>query len=113
MHLVLRDVAFAADEAEIRQLEAAHGPHLGASQAEIEGAVRAVYRCLFHPLMRAAALSRLGRANEAKEAVDQLLALEPDFSARGKSLISRYVKVDELIEMILEGLHKAGLTDLT
>jgi adenylate cyclase len=61
------------------------------------------------PLMRAAALGRLGRPKEAKKAVDQLLKLEPDFAARGRLLVNRYVKVDELIDMLIEGLRKAGL----
>jgi adenylate cyclase len=61
------------------------------------------------PMMRAAALGQLGRHNEAQTAVDQLLELEPDFKTRGRQLISRYLKVDTLIEKIIAGLHKAGL----
>jgi adenylate cyclase len=64
------------------------------------------------PMMRAAVLGRLGRQKEAKTALNQLLKLEPDFATRGRSLISRYVKVDDLIDTIIEGLRKAGLTDL-
>jgi adenylate cyclase len=64
------------------------------------------------PMMRAAALGRLGRLNEAKAAVSQLRKLAPDFPSRGRSLISRYVKVDDLVNMINEGLRKAGMVDL-
>jgi adenylate cyclase len=64
------------------------------------------------PLMRAAALGRLERQNEAKAAVGQLLILEPDFATRGRWMISRFVKVDDLIDAIIEGLRKAGLADL-
>jgi adenylate cyclase len=64
------------------------------------------------PVMRAATLVQLGRQNEAKAAVSQLLKLEPDFATRGRSLISRYVKVDDLVDTIIEGLRKAGLADL-
>ncbi|MGB5749818.1 MAG: hypothetical protein WBM69_22770 [Desulfobacterales bacterium] len=64
------------------------------------------------PLMRAAALTQLGRQNEAKTAVSQLLKLEPDFATRGRGMISRYVKVDDLVDKIIEGLAKAGLADL-
>jgi adenylate cyclase len=64
------------------------------------------------PTMRAAALAQMGRQDEAKAAVDQLLNLEPDFAARGRWLISRYVKVDGLVDKIVEGLHKAGFTEL-
>jgi len=64
------------------------------------------------PVMRAATLVQLERQNEAKAAVSQLLKLEPDFATRGRSLISRYVKVDDLVNTIVEGLRKAGLADL-
>ena len=61
------------------------------------------------PVMRAASLGHMGRQNEAKSAVNQLLELEPDFPAKGRWLISRYVKVDDLVDKIIEGLQKAGL----
>jgi len=64
------------------------------------------------PLMRAVALIQLGREGEAKAAVSQLLKLEPDFATRGRWLISRYVKVDDLIDKIIDGLEKAGLADI-
>ncbi len=64
------------------------------------------------PMMRAAALGQLGRQNEAKAAVGQLLKLEPDFATRGRWIINRYVKVDALIDKVIEGLRKAGLADL-
>ena len=64
------------------------------------------------PMMRAAVLSRLGRQTEARTAVDQLLKLQPDFSTSGRLLICRYVKIDDLVDKIIEGLRKAGLADL-
>lgn len=64
------------------------------------------------PMMRAAALGQLGKHDNAKIAVEQLLKLRPDFSAHGRWLISRYVKVDALIDSIIEGLRKAGLVDI-
>jgi len=64
------------------------------------------------PVMRAAALGRLERHTEAKAAVGQLLKLEPDFATRGRLLISRYVKVDDLVDTIIEGLRQAGLADI-
>jgi len=41
-----------------------------------------------------------------------LLTLVPDFSTQGRLLISRYVKVDDLVDGIIDGLRKAGLADL-
>ena len=64
------------------------------------------------PVMRAAAFGRLGRQSQAKTAVGQLLKLEPDFATRGRLLIGRYVKVDDLVDGIIDGLRKAGLADL-
>jgi len=63
------------------------------------------------PMMRAAALGRLERLNEAKAAVSQLCKLAPDFIAQGRWLIGRYVKVDDLVDGIIVGLRKAGMTD--
>ena len=64
------------------------------------------------PLMRSVALEQIGRDGEAKSALAELLILEPDFAVKGRKLIGGYVKVDDLIDKIIEGLQKAGLGDL-
>ncbi len=64
------------------------------------------------PVMRAVVLSKLGKQKEAQTAVNQLLKLVSDFETRGRELISRYVKIDSLIDRIIEGLRKAGLAGL-
>jgi adenylate cyclase len=64
------------------------------------------------PVMRAAALGQMGRESEARAAIDGLLKLVPDFASQGRRLISRYVKADDLVDKIIEGLQKAGLVDL-
>jgi adenylate cyclase len=64
------------------------------------------------PLTRAAALGQMGRNDEAKSAVKQLLKIEKEFETRGRSLIGRYVKVDKTIDKIVEGLRKAGMAGL-
>jgi adenylate cyclase len=64
------------------------------------------------PVIRAAALGQMGRETEARAVVDELLNLVPDFATRGRRLISRYVKIDDLVDKIIEGLQKAGLVDL-
>jgi len=64
------------------------------------------------PLMRAAALGQLGRTREAGAAIGELLSLEPEFTSRARQLIHGYVKNDDLIEKIIEGLQKAGLDNL-
>jgi adenylate cyclase len=64
------------------------------------------------PLIRAAALGQMGRKRDAGTAVGELLKLEPDFTARARRMIGYYVKVDNLVDTIIEGLQKAGLADL-
>jgi adenylate cyclase len=64
------------------------------------------------PVMRAVALGQMGRGREARTVVGELLKLEPDFAAQGRQLISHYVKVDDLVDTIVEGLRQAGLVDL-
>ena len=62
--------------------------------------------------MRAAALGQLGRQDEANNAASQLLEMVPDFAPRSRAMISRYVKVDSLVDKVIEGLRKAGLADI-
>ena len=64
------------------------------------------------PLIRTAALGQLNRQAEAKKARSELLALVPDFERRGRSLIQRMVYLEEHTEMLLDGLHKAGMREL-
>lgn len=66
----------------------------------------------FDPLMRAAVLGQMGKAQEAKTAVDELLELVSDFASRGRKLIGSYVKVDDVIDNVIEGLQKAGLEQI-
>jgi adenylate cyclase len=61
------------------------------------------------PLIRGAALGRLGREEEGAQAVAELLQLRPDFPIDGRFLISCYVKLPSLIDGLLEGLRLAGL----
>jgi adenylate cyclase len=61
------------------------------------------------PLTRAAVLGQLDHQAEAKKAGGELLALVPDFERRGRSLIQRMVYADEQVDMLLEGLRKAGM----
>ena len=61
------------------------------------------------PLLRAAALGRLGRDEEGARALAELLQLRPDFPTVGRFLISCYAKFPHLIDRLLEGLVRAGL----
>jgi tetratricopeptide (TPR) repeat protein len=61
------------------------------------------------PLIRTVVLGQLGRQSEAKRAVGELLALVPDFEHRGRSLIRHFAYLDEHVDMLVDGLRKAGL----
>ncbi len=61
------------------------------------------------PMVRAAAMGQLNLKTEAQKNIDHLLKHKPDFEQQAAYLISRYVKEDELVNHILDGLRKAGM----
>lgn len=61
------------------------------------------------PLAKAATLGLLGRYEEGKQFVKPLLKLKPDFPSRGRILIKHYIKFDDIVERVIEGLQKVGL----
>ena len=63
----------------------------------------------WEPLIKASTLGNLGRLEEGKNCVDDLLALKPDFPSRGRILISRFVKFKNIAESTVNGLKKCGL----
>ncbi|MGC2476177.1 MAG: protein kinase [Candidatus Sulfotelmatobacter sp.] len=75
----------------------------------LEAVVRINMPSYFHvPAIRAAALGQLGRREEAQKALQDLLALRPDFAAVVRQEYAKWYD-NEHIEPILEGLRKAGL----
>jgi tetratricopeptide (TPR) repeat protein len=63
----------------------------------------------WHPLIRAASAAQLGLRDKANSSVQELLAMRPDFSFRAQDLIRRFTYREEHIELLLDGLWKAGL----
>jgi TolB-like protein len=61
------------------------------------------------PLMKAATFGLLGRIDEAKPAAKDLLKLKPDFPDSGRRLIRYYIKFNDILGRILEGLNESGL----
>lgn len=61
-------------------------------------------------MIKAAGLGLLGQIKEGKEAVGPLLALKPDFPSRGRILIGHYIKFQEIVPRVLEGLNNVGLS---
>ncbi len=62
------------------------------------------------PLERAAALGELGRVTEAQEVIDEILALRPDFADHPRRYLECFIFQDELVEHVIDGLTKGGLS---
>ena len=61
------------------------------------------------PMLRAAALGQLNKTDLARENIIRLKQLKPEFEKKARYLISRYVKEDELVDHILDGIRIAGM----
>jgi hypothetical protein len=62
------------------------------------------------PLERAAVLGQLGRVTEAQEAIDEISALRPDFADHPRRYLECFIFQDELVEHVIDGLRKGGLS---
>jgi tetratricopeptide (TPR) repeat protein len=60
-------------------------------------------------LMFAATLGQLGRLEEAASSALALMRAKPQFHHRGRRLIAHFIKADEVRDVIVEGLQKAGV----
>jgi len=60
-------------------------------------------------VMIAAMLGRPGRDDEANERIERLTEEKPDFALRARELIGRTLKIDPLIDDLLDGLSRAGM----
>ena len=84
--------------------------HKGEYEQALECANRVDVPGLFWPfLVMASACGHLGRRAEAKAAVRDLLALDPEFAAHARSNVGTWHFASGIMEPILEGLRKAGL----
>jgi adenylate cyclase len=60
-------------------------------------------------VMLAALLGQLGRIDEAGPHLDRVIDYKPDFCGRARELIRRSLKIDTVIDDLMEGLQRAGL----
>ena len=60
-------------------------------------------------MMGAAVSGQLGRRSDAAAQIEELVKLKPDFPSRARELLRRTLKIDSLIEELVDGLRKAGL----
>jgi TolB-like protein/class 3 adenylate cyclase len=85
--------------------------HKGEYEQALECANRVDVPGLFWPyLVMASACGHLGRRAEAVAAVRDLLALDPEFAAHARSNVGTWHFASGLMDPILEGLRKAGLS---
>ncbi|MDJ0820139.1 MAG: tetratricopeptide repeat protein [Desulfobacterales bacterium] len=63
----------------------------------------------WEPLVRAAVLGQLGRADDAQPYLQIITGLQPTFKERGRDLIRRLLYSEENVDMVYEGLQKVGL----
>ena len=64
---------------------------------------------LWQPLIRAAALGQLGRGEEARPFLEELLQIKPKFLQRPREYIRPLFVTDEHVEMVWNGLLRAGI----
>ncbi len=81
---------------------------------EYEKAYHESMQLAFHgnfwePLVRGAALGQLGRIEEGKRAADDLLMYKADFRKKGRKLIKYFIKFDDIVEHVIDGLNKVGI----
>ena len=85
--------------------------HKGEYEQALECANRVDFPGFFWPyLVMASACGHLGRRAEAAAAVRDLLALDPEFAAHARSNVGTWHFASGLMDPILEGLRKAGLS---
>ena len=89
--------------------------HFGNEQYEeawIEAQRIHVEGLFWHPIFRASVLGKLGRAKEAEPYIDELLQIKPEFPKRPREYIKLLFVTEEHVEMIWDGLRKAGVKEL-
>lgn len=60
-------------------------------------------------LQRIACLGQLNQKGKALNQIQYLTKLKPDFETKAKYLISRYIKEEDLVLKVMDGLRKAGM----
>jgi TolB-like protein len=63
----------------------------------------------WRPILCAASSGQLGREAEAKEHIEELRRIKPDFESRAGELIDRISKAEGIAGLLVDGLQKAGL----
>ncbi len=112
--LPLLDSAIAANPCHPHWFHAGHVISL-LHQHDYEGALFELrkhkpFMSFWHAVVNAIILGKLGRIDEAKGFVEQVETQKPDFALRAPELIRRSLKIDAVVEDIIDGLRKAGMS---
>ncbi len=59
--------------------------------------------------MLAAMLGKLGRTDEAGPHIDRVTGQKPDFAGRARELFRRSLKIDSIVDELIDGLRTAGM----
>jgi len=78
--------------------------------AVIEVQRHSPFQSFWLPVASAAILAKLGRIDEAKTYIEDVVAHKPDCAARAHELMWRTLKVDAVIDDLIGGLRSAGLS---
>lgn len=60
-------------------------------------------------LARGSTLGLLDNIEEGRKAAAKLLQLKPDFAKRGRKLIGHFIKFEDMVEQVIEGLNAVGM----
>jgi adenylate cyclase len=63
----------------------------------------------WHHLTQATTLGHLGQIDKARDCVQRMLELKPDFPERGPVLIRNYIRFEGIAQRVEDGLQRAGL----
>jgi TolB-like protein len=58
---------------------------------------------------RASTLGLLGNIEDGRKSAAELLKLKPDFPERSRILIGHYIKFEDIVERVIEGLNAVGI----
>jgi len=111
--LPMLDRAMAVNPCHPHWFHAGYVIHL-LSQRNFEGALAELEKhdpffTFWLPVAFGATLGNLGRVDEARVYLQQVESQKPDFAARARQLLQRSLKIDRVIDDVIDGLRRAGL----
>jgi len=78
-------------------------------QALIDTRKHLPFLSFWDDVAQAAILGKLGRADEATIHIGQIVEQKPDFTDRARELMRRSLKIDPLIDDLIDGLQRGGM----